>query len=83
MIDHYYWYYGTYAMFQMGGKYWSKWESTLKPELVDNQDQKGDQKGSWEPNGPWGHAGGRVYSTALMALCIEVYFRYPNVTGAR
>ena len=25
---------------------------------------------------PWGHAGGRVYSTALMTLCLEVYFRY-------
>ena len=81
--DMYYWYYGTYAMYQMGGKYWSQWEATLKPELVDNQTQKGDEKGSWDTNGPWGHAGGRVYSTALMALCIEVYFRYPNVAGAR
>ena len=40
-------------------------------------------QGSWDPNGPWGYAGGRVYSTALMVLCLEVYFRYARVTGAR
>ena len=81
--DMYYWYYGTYAMFQMGGKHWRKWEATILPELVATQSSRGDEKGSWEPNGPWGHAGGRVYSTALMALSIQVYYRYPNLTGTR
>ena len=81
--DMYYWYYGTYAMFQLGGKYWKQWESALKVTLLENQRQDGDAKGSWDPSGPWGFSGGRVYSTAMMALCIEVYFRYPNITGAR
>mgnify|MGYP000337542782 CR=1 FL=1 len=31
----------------------------------------------------WGWSGGRVYSTALMVLCLEVYFRYGKVLGAR
>jgi len=81
--DMYYWYYGTYAMFQLGGKYWKQWESALKSTLLENQRQDGDARGSWDPSGPWGFSGGRVYSTAMMALCIEVYFRYPNITGAR
>ncbi len=81
--DMYYWYYGTYAMFQMGGSPWKKWESALKDTALENQRKDGDAAGSWDPNGPWGFAGGRVYSTAMMALCIEVYFRYPNITGAR
>ena len=81
--DMYYWYYGTYAMFQMGGKYWKKWNTAMKDTLLKNQIQEGDAKGSWNPVGPWGYSGGRVYSTALLTLCLEVYFRYGNVLGAR
>ncbi len=28
------------------------------------------------PLDPWGDEGGRVYSTALMTMCLEVYYRY-------
>ncbi len=81
--DMYYWYYGTYAMFQMGNPYWKAWNSSMKKAVVDSQRRDGDQKGSWDPKGPWGYSGGRVYSTALMTLCLEVYFRYAKVLGAR
>jgi hypothetical protein len=82
--DMYYWYYGSYAMYQMGGKHWKDWNQELKPAVVDSQrKESGDYKGSWDPVGPWGHSGGRVYSTALMVLCLEVYFRYSRVLGAR
>jgi hypothetical protein len=81
--DMYYWYYGTYAMYQLGGKHWRLWEEALQETVLKNQRKDGDAKGSWDPNGPWGFAGGRVYSTAMLALSIEVYFRYPNITGAR
>ena len=81
--DMYYWYYGTYAMYQMGGKHWKGWEAAMKKAVVETQRQDGDEKGSWDPVGPWGYSGGRVYSTALMTLCIEVYFRYAKVLGAR
>ena len=81
--DMYYWYYGTYAMFQLGGKHWRQWEDAMKQTLLETARKDGDAKGSWDPSGPWGFSGGRVYSTALMALSIEVYFRYARVTGAR
>ena len=81
--DMYYWYYGTYAMYQMGGDYWKQWNTAMKSAVLDNQTRDGDEKGSWDPVGPWGFSGGRVYSTALMTLCIEVYFRYARVLGAR
>ncbi len=81
--DMYYWYYGTYAMYQIGKPYWPVWEKAMKPAVVDSQRRDGDEKGSWDPIGPWGYEGGRVYSTALMTLCIEVYFRYAQVLGAR
>ncbi|MFT7667572.1 MAG: hypothetical protein ACI8X5_000251 [Planctomycetota bacterium] len=81
--DLYYWYYGTYAMYQMGGRYWKAWNKAMKAALIDSQAKSGAAKGSWIPNGPWGHAGGRVYSTALSVLCLEVYFRYSRILGSR
>lgn len=82
-IDMYYWYYGTYALFQMGKPYWPVWEKAMKSAVVESQRHDGDEKGSWDPVGAWGFSGGRVYSTALMTLSIEVYFRYSKVLGAR
>jgi hypothetical protein len=81
--DMYYWYYGTYAMYQMGGEHWQAWNKAMKPAVLESQRMDGASKGSWDPLGPWGWSGGRVYSTALMVLCLEVYFRYGKVLGAR
>ncbi|MCC7011277.1 MAG: terpene cyclase/mutase family protein [Planctomycetes bacterium] len=84
-IDVYYWYYGTYAMYQMGGsKDWEQWNRAMKSAVVDSQRKDGDERGSWDaaPDA-WGHSGGRVYTTAMMSLCLEVYFRYSRVLGAR
>ncbi|MCC7011275.1 MAG: terpene cyclase/mutase family protein [Planctomycetes bacterium] len=84
-IDFYYWYYGSYAMYQMGGtKYWDVWNKAMKTAVVESQRKEGDEKGSWDATvDPWGYAGGRVYTTALGVLCLEVYFRYAKVLGAR
>jgi hypothetical protein len=30
---------------------------------------------------PWGDSGGRIYSTALMILSLEVFYRYDNILG--
>lgn len=81
--DLYYWYYGTYAMYQMGGKHWTTWNEAMKAAILGSQEKSGSAKGSWDPNGPWGMVGGRVYSTALCVLCLEVYFRYAKVIGTR
>jgi hypothetical protein len=80
----YYWYYGTLGMFQMGGESWTKWNETLKPMLVGNQ-CKGplplgsgaeDKDGSWDCESWIDKYGGRVMTTALGALTLEVYYRY-------
>jgi hypothetical protein len=81
---YYHWYYGTLAMFQMGGKYWEPWNKALKETLVPNQ-CKGplplgsgpeDKDGSWNPLNTMDDYGGRVYTTALGALSLEIYYRY-------
>jgi hypothetical protein len=83
-IDYYYWYYGSYAMYQMGGKDWDAWHGRMLEAVLKRQRQDGDEQGSWDPQyDPWGHRGGRVYSTAILTLCLEVYYRYDRVLGAR
>ncbi len=79
----YHWYYGTLAMFQMGGESWNKWNAVLKPTLVDHQCKGGpmdgsanDKDGSWDLLGKHDKAGSRVYTTAVGALILEVYYRY-------
>jgi len=74
--DMYYWYYGTLAMKQCGGKRWKAWNKSLGKELLAHQVEKGKDAGSWDPIGPWGHAGGRAYSTAMCALSLAIDARY-------
>jgi len=77
--DFYYWYYATLGMFQVGGEAWSRWEKGLEAALVKTQRRGGDEEGSWDPCDAWGHAGGRVYATAINILSLEVYYRYSKV----
>ena len=72
----YYWYYGTLAMFQHGGEAWGHWNGSLRDLLVSEQLKTGPNAGSWEPRDRWGGAGGRIYSTAMATMCLEVYYRY-------
>jgi hypothetical protein len=81
-IDHYYWYYGTYALFQMGGPLWKQWQQKLETAVLKNQYRdRADQNrfGSWDPVCAWGEDGGRVYSTAMLALCLQANFRYTKL----
>jgi hypothetical protein len=83
-VDYYYWYYASYAMFQMGGQDWKVWKDQMIKAIVEHQRSEGCEKGSWDPQkDPWGNNGGRVYSTALCTLCLEVFYRYDNILGAR
>jgi hypothetical protein len=72
----YYWYYGTLAMYQLQGIHWQRWNEALQRKLVASQITSGASSGTWDPDRVWGGYGGRVYSTALSALCLEVYYRY-------
>jgi hypothetical protein len=82
----YYWYYGTLAMFQRGGDDWSRWNARLRDALLPLQDrtERGDRRdhqyGSWRPFGAgwgmFGRMGGRVYSTAISTLTLEIYYRH-------
>jgi len=68
--DMYYWYYGSHAMARMGTAHRKRWESAMLPAVIDSQRTDGSARGSWDPIGPWGYSGGRIYSTALMAMAL-------------
>ena len=72
----YYWYYASLALFQLQGDEWKQWNDALQPALLNRQRDDGDLSGSWDPDSVWGPHGGRVYSTAMACLCLEVYYRY-------
>ncbi|MEE9310958.1 MAG: prenyltransferase/squalene oxidase repeat-containing protein [Planctomycetota bacterium] len=91
-IDYYCWYYTALATYQVGGKYWTAWKKKSLKLLKTHQrgfhklDKKEklttkemlDEHGSWDPLGPWADAGGRVYSTAINCLTLEIDKRYPR-----
>ncbi|RME78148.1 MAG: hypothetical protein D6785_12240, partial [Planctomycetota bacterium] len=74
--NRYFWYYAFLALFQKGGMWWKKWNHILPPLLIKDQQKQGCAKGSFPPDLHWGHVGGRVYSTAISVLTLEVYYRY-------
>ena len=73
----YAWYYATLASFHAGGPQWDRWNARLQAAVLPAQRRDGGPlDGSWDPDPVWGGHGGRVYSTALVALTLEVYYRY-------
>lgn len=76
----YYHYYATQVMHHMGGEPWEFWNSKMRDKLVREQDTGAKvehQRGSWSPVGDLhGGAGGRIMSTSLALLTLEVYYRH-------
>lgn len=74
-LNLYYWYYGTLALFQHGGDEWTQWNAGVRDVLVSEQLREGPFAGSWEPKDQYSRYGGRIFSTAVATLCLEVYYR--------
>jgi len=83
--NYYYWYYGSLGLVQLSRtapEVWHTWNAHTAEALLALQVPVGSALGSWNSDGEWGDRGGRIYCTALAALTLEVYYRYP-VTGSR
>lgn len=81
--DFYYVYYGTLALYQHQGPVWAEWNDRLKETLPLIQRKDGNEAGSWDLGSGHGAAGGRVVSTALATLSLEVYYRLLPMYGFR
>ncbi len=73
----YYWYYATQVCHHMEGRVWRNWNEVMRKVLPENQEKRGRERGSWDPNGDrWGSTGGRLYVTCLSIYVLEVYYRH-------
>ena len=75
----YYWYYATQVMHHWGGRPWATWNRQMRDILVASQIVRGHEAGSWDPDTPHGHQGGRLYMTALACCTLEVYYRHAPI----
>ena len=55
----------------------SRSNSVMRDRLVNSQAQDGDAAGSWRTDDSHGaRMGGRLYTTCLSIMTLEVYYRY-------
>jgi hypothetical protein len=69
-------YYATIIIHHFGGKGWKRWNLRMREYLVKNQSAAGHERGSWYFEEPHSHPGGRLYTTAMAIMTLEVYYRY-------
>jgi hypothetical protein len=77
--DLYYDYYATQIMHHMEGEVWISWNKRMKEVLLKSQSNKDHEAGSWHSGFDKGHAAeaaGRLYSTSLATMILEVYYRH-------
>ena len=75
--DFYLWYNCTLAMFQAAGEPWKRWNGVVRDHVIKLQlHGPACARGSWDPESRWGVFGGRIYTTALAVLTLEVYYRF-------
>jgi hypothetical protein len=69
-------YYATLALHHVRHRDWESWNEQLRDHLVRSQAKSGHEAGSWHFRDRWGDVGGRLYTTAMCTLTLEVYYRF-------
>lgn len=79
----YYNYYATQVMHHYGGDLWENWNEEMRDYLVQTQirDPESHEHGSWHFGGGHSNAGGRLYSTSMATMTLEVYYRHLPIYG--
>ncbi|WP_460166906.1 hypothetical protein [Thermostilla marina] len=73
----YFYYYATQVLHHMEGDRFDLWNHRMRELLVRTQERNGHRAGSWSPQGvDHGAKGGRLYSTSLALMTLEVYYRH-------
>jgi len=79
--DMYFNYYATQVMHHYEGAGWDAWNGELRDRLVATQSRRGHEHGSWYFNDKHGKSGGRLYTTAMCVMILEVYYRHMPLYG--
>lgn len=69
-------YYASLALHHARHAGWEQFNQTLREHLVATQSQQGHMRGSWHFPDRYGDVGGRLYTTAMCAMILEIYYRY-------
>lgn len=91
-VDYEYWYWATLAAYQVGAKTYETWSAGLLAALMPNQrgwrpeDKDSfeailDEHGSFDAVDAWYGFGGRVYSTAITCLALQIHARYLRINS--
>jgi hypothetical protein len=89
-MEAYYTHFATQAAFQAGGEVWKKWnegdgdrDRGVRDRLTASQDDgktRQANKGTWEGQT---FAGGRLGTTSLNLMTLQVYYRYPRYAAKK
>jgi hypothetical protein len=77
--DLYFNYYATQIMHHFEGDMWIAWNNKMKGMLIKSQAREGHEAGSFFDGVDGGHGAkvaGRLYTTALSTMILEVYYRH-------
>ncbi len=74
--DVYFNYYATQVLHHQHGKDWPEWNKQMRDYLTETQSNQGHESGSWFFRDKHGSVGGRLYTTAMAVMILEVYYRY-------
>ncbi|MCY2991770.1 MAG: terpene cyclase/mutase family protein [Planctomycetota bacterium] len=73
----YYYYYATQVLHHLEGENFDLWNHRMREHLIRTQAKAGHTTGSWNPQGTdWGQRGGRLYSTSMALITLQVYYRH-------
>lgn len=78
-LDVYFNYYASLYLFHIGGPTWKHWNDPVRDYLIKTQATGGHEAGSWYFDNQYGKEGGRLYTTAMAAMTLEVYYRYAPI----
>ncbi|MCA8938759.1 MAG: hypothetical protein KDB07_03060 [Planctomycetes bacterium] len=81
MKDHslYRWYYSSLALVVAGEATdpdWLTYNASMQRALLAKQERSEGRRGSWPADDYYAEYGGRIWTTAMSVLCLEVYYRY-------
>lgn len=74
--DVYFNYYGSLVLHHAKSPQFKKWNKGVRDRLIRTQATAGHESGSWYFEDVHGQVGGRLYTTAMAVMTLEVYYRF-------
>ncbi len=74
--DVYFNYYGSLVLHHAKSAQWEQWNPAVRDMLIRTQATRGHEAGSWHFDDTHGAVGGRLYTTAMAVMTLEVYYRF-------